>query len=299
MSTTQERPTGVSRREFLGALGAGAVAPAMLGLGRTAHAETFEQRLEQALRGRHVIRPDRFGRLFPNLPPFAKASPALETALRELGKKGGIMDAKDPLEGNPRRAVLLITEVGQTDPDGTVHPNHSANNRNNPAHTAGTTFLGQFIDHDFTFDLTSRLGIPVEPTASPNTRTPALDLDSVYGGGPDRSPELHQPRGRGQDRDRDRRRGQDRDRDDRNGVGPKLKIGSGGKFEDLPRCRARRRSSATRATTRTSCSAGCTPRSSSSTTTCVELLEKRNDATSGRDYRNARRIVTWHYQWIS
>ena len=35
-----------------------------------------------------------------------------------------------------------------------------------------------------TFDLTSRLGVPTEPEDSVNTRTPALDLDSVYGGGP-------------------------------------------------------------------------------------------------------------------
>ena len=297
MSTTQERPTGVSRREFLGALGAGAVAPAMLGLGRTAHAETFEQRLEQALRGRHVIRPDRFGRLFPNLPPFAKASPALDIALRELGKKGGIMDAKDPLEGDPRRPVLLITEVGQTDPDGTVHPNHSANNRNNPNHTAGTTFLGQFIDHDFTFDLTSRLGIPVEPTASPNTRTPALDLDSVYGGGPDRSPELHQPRGRGQDRDR--RRGQDRDRDDRNGVGPKLKIGFGGKFEDLPRMPSKTAILGDPRNDENIMLSGLHAAIIEFHNNVVELLEKRNRRDDADEiYRNARRIVTWHYQWI-
>src|SRR5215475_14432108 len=121
---------GVNRREFLGALGAGAIAPAILGFSPPARATSFEDALEKLLKGRHVIRSDRFGRLFPNLPPLAKASPALEPALRELGKKGGIMDAKDPLEGDPKRPILLITEVGQTDPDGTVHPNHSANNRN-------------------------------------------------------------------------------------------------------------------------------------------------------------------------
>jgi len=104
MSAMQRR-FGVNRREFLGALGAGAVAPAMLGFGPPARADSMEDALERLLKGRHVIRSDRFGRLFPNLPPFATASPALETALRELGKKGGIMDAKDPLEGDPTRPV--------------------------------------------------------------------------------------------------------------------------------------------------------------------------------------------------
>ena len=51
--------------------------------------------------------------------------------------------------------------------------------------TAGTTFMGQFLDHDMTFDLTSVLGVPTDPEESVNSRTPSLDLDSVYGGGPD------------------------------------------------------------------------------------------------------------------
>ena len=50
--------------------------------------------------------------------------------------------------------------------------------------TAGSTFVGQFTDHDITFDQTSQLGVPQNPLLSPNTRTPALDLDSVFGGGP-------------------------------------------------------------------------------------------------------------------
>jgi hypothetical protein len=34
-----------------------------------------------------------------------------------------------------------------------------------------------------TFDATSRLGEPTQPERARNTRTPAFDLDSVYGGG--------------------------------------------------------------------------------------------------------------------
>ena len=35
---------------------------------------------------------------------------------------------------------------------------------------AGTTFLGQFVDHDVTFDLTSQLGVPTPPEATRNFR---------------------------------------------------------------------------------------------------------------------------------
>jgi hypothetical protein len=51
--------------------------------------------------------------------------------------------------------------------------------------------MGQFMDHDMTFDLTSRLGVPTPPEEAVNTRTPAFDLDSVYGGGPDDDPDLY------------------------------------------------------------------------------------------------------------
>jgi hypothetical protein len=59
--------------------------------------------------------------------------------------------------------------------------------------TAGSTFVGQFIDHDITFDQMSRLGVSKDPLMSPNDRTPALDLDSVFGGGPGVRPELYVP----------------------------------------------------------------------------------------------------------
>ncbi len=50
---------------------------------------------------------------------------------------------------------------------------------------AGFTYLGQFVDHDLTFDSTSvRLGENVSPAALLQGRSPSLDLDSLYGGGP-------------------------------------------------------------------------------------------------------------------
>ncbi|QIK68096.1 heme peroxidase [Nocardioides sp. HDW12B] len=51
---------------------------------------------------------------------------------------------------------------------------------------AGYTYLGQFIDHDLTFDKTDdvSLGDMVSPAELTLARSPVLDLDSVYGNGP-------------------------------------------------------------------------------------------------------------------
>jgi hypothetical protein len=100
-----------------------------------------------------------FGRMF-SLPPFN----ADAGKLRQLGDKGGPMDPG---------------------PD-------AANNPDNPAGlAAGFTFLGQFIDHDITFDPTSILERQVDPEAIANFRTPSLELDSMYGSGPGASPHLY------------------------------------------------------------------------------------------------------------
>src|SRR5215472_15730014 len=46
------------------------------------------------------------------------------------------------------------------------------------------TYLGQFIDHDITFDPASSLQKQNDPDALIDFRTPAFDLDNVYGRGP-------------------------------------------------------------------------------------------------------------------
>ena len=101
---------------------------------------------------------NRFGRLFPNLPPFEPA----DEFLIELGSKGGPMD-----EG-----------ISQT----------PSSSRSIPA---GYTFLGQFIDHDITFDPLSSLDRQNTPGSTRNFRTPLLELDSVYGVGRAASPYLY------------------------------------------------------------------------------------------------------------
>ena len=71
---------GIRRRTFLRGLGtAGVLAsvPRLLGV-QNAHAQSGG-----------TVRSDRFGRMFPNLPPFARDSRDLERALMDLGRPGG------------------------------------------------------------------------------------------------------------------------------------------------------------------------------------------------------------------
>lgn len=53
------------------------------------------------------------------------------------------------------------------------------------------TYLGQFIDHDLTFDPASSLQKHSDPDALVDYRTPAFDLDNIYGRGPDDQPYLY------------------------------------------------------------------------------------------------------------
>jgi Animal haem peroxidase len=57
--------------------------------------------------------------------------------------------------------------------------------------TTGYTYLGQFIDHDITFDPTSKLQRENDPEALVNFRTPRFDLDSLYGSGPADQPFMY------------------------------------------------------------------------------------------------------------
>ena len=105
--------------------------------------------------------PGKFGRMFPNLVPLTiDDGPLAELADAMLDK---------PLQdGNP-------------DPTG-----------DNPDIPAGYTYLGQFVDHDITLDTTPLEQQHADPEATRNFRTPALDLDSVYGDGPGIHPYLYQ-----------------------------------------------------------------------------------------------------------
>ena len=57
------------------------------------------------------------------------------------------------------------------------------------------TYFGQFIDHDITFDPMTTLIQHNDPDAVTDFRTPALDLDNVYGRGPGDQPYLYEDDG--------------------------------------------------------------------------------------------------------
>ena len=64
--------------------------------------------------------------------------------------------------------------------------------------TAAYTYLGQFVDHDLTFDPISHLREVLSPAqlrALVDFRTPRFDLDSLYGRGPDDQPYLYEDNG--------------------------------------------------------------------------------------------------------
>jgi len=79
-------------------------------------------------------------------------------------------------KGTPRLSVQNLTKVAE------------AMTRAGGGQTgvpAGFTYLGQFIDHDLTFDATTvTLGEDISPAAMLQGRSPSLDLDSLYGAGP-------------------------------------------------------------------------------------------------------------------
>jgi hypothetical protein len=112
----------------------------------------------------------RFGRLFRSLPPatFGKND---EENLKNLALLGQQMSATfdPPTDGK--------------DPEESGIP-------------ALYTYLGQFIDHDLTFDPASSLQMQDDPDALTDFRTPAFDLDNIYGRGPDDQPYMYDSNGK-------------------------------------------------------------------------------------------------------
>ena len=59
----------------------------------------------------------------------------------------------------------------------------------------GQVIFGQFIDHDITLDVMSQFGRVNDPEDITNQRTPTLDLDCIYGAGPESHPFLYHNNG--------------------------------------------------------------------------------------------------------
>lgn len=132
----------------------------------------------------------KFGRMFRWLQPcFKTVGPNDERDVSELlAALSGLMVASEF-----RDKVEKATADELADPQFTTDTplTQAEPDDENPTIPAGYTYLGQFIDHDTTFDPASSLQQQNDPDALEDFRTPRLDLDSVYGRGPSDQPYLY------------------------------------------------------------------------------------------------------------
>ena len=116
----------------------------------------------------------RFGRMFRELPAAIHPKPALL-------KLGEAMTAKaEGADDTPPKPKAALETTA-----------HIQDDEENSGIDAGYTYLGQFIDHDITFDPASSLMQQNDPESLVDFRTPRLDLDSLYGRGPADQPYLY------------------------------------------------------------------------------------------------------------
>jgi hypothetical protein len=118
--------------------------------------------------GRSPLFQGRFGRMFRSLPPARYGRNEAESRAN-LMKLGTLMtsDFEEPRDATD-------SEEGGV--------------------PALYTYFGQFVDHDITFDPMSSLIKHTDPDSLTDFRTPALDLDNVYGRGPDDQPYMYDDR---------------------------------------------------------------------------------------------------------
>jgi hypothetical protein len=171
----------------------------------------------------------RFGLMFKKPPAYAPADDALVSLARQM------TDAELPADDNPKIP-------------------------------AGFTFLGQFIDHDMTFDQTPLPAQQVDPNALTNFDTARFDLASIYGRGPQGSRELYDPARPG-----------------------RLLLVRPQGIDDLPR--------------RPDGSAYLgDPRNDENLIVCqlhIAFMKFHNRLIDdGRDFAAAQRLTQWHFQWI-
>lgn len=177
-----------------------------------------------------------FGRLFRNLPawePAGDSEAARIDAIAELARE--MVETRD--QGGDNEKI-----------------------------PAGYTYFGQFVDHDLTFDPRSSLQKAMDPERLENFRTPAFDLDCLYGRGFDDQPYLYDADGR-------------------------FLIGTNGLDEDLPRNEAGR------------ALIGDKRNDENTFVSQLQLvfLKFHNfvfDNRARSDFEEAHRIVRWHYQWV-
>lgn len=150
---------------------AGPTTPTPTGIpapGGAPHASAALRHHGTGVRGENLSRQSplfegRFGRMFRTLP----AADFKTADLKALADK-----------------MTAAAEAQQT-------PEDQRDDEENSGISAGYTYLGQFIDHDLTFDPASSLQRQNDPDGLTDFRTPRFDLDNIYGRGPDDQPYLY------------------------------------------------------------------------------------------------------------
>ena len=112
----------------------------------------------------------RFGRFFPNLAAatFGSSPDEEQANLKKLAD--AMVSAFDPPKDGPDDEESGIPAL--------------------------YTYLGQFVDHDLTFDPDGSFQKQKDPNATTDFRTPAFDLDNVYGRGPGDQPYMYDTDGK-------------------------------------------------------------------------------------------------------
>jgi heme peroxidase len=204
-------------------------------------------------------------------------------ASRLVAGRFGRMFRNLPIPSPPREALEALGNAMPEDP-------LVGQQADNPAIPAAYTYFGQFVDHDITFDPVSKLQRLNDPDALTDFRTPRFDLDSVYGLGPSATPFLYESV----------------DADD---AGVKLLAGRNPRTDplqggldldpqDLPRNQQGRALIGD-------------PRNDENIIVgqlhlafvkfhdrVVDLVRRQRRLSGAELFEEARRQVTWHYQWV-
>lgn len=149
---------------------------------RAAGAHGAGVRGDQVNRGSRTFE-GRFGRMFRALPAAEFDNGALEDLAWAMS---AAPERQDPTAGTP----------GFSKPSASPETDEKFQDDEESGIPSGYTYLGQFIDHDITFDPASSLQKQNDPDGLVDFRTPALDLDCVYGRGPEDQPYMYESNGK-------------------------------------------------------------------------------------------------------
>jgi hypothetical protein len=184
MAGEREKPaTRVSRRRFLGTTTAGAAATVLHAPGALARGDAptpIDVGSEQlpTAQSRELVH---------GTPAVSKLASVQRTfaqdATSETSPFGRMFQSLPAYSPSDQALVNLAAGI----------PGRPNVNPNNGTIAAGLTYLGQIIDHDLTFDQVSDLFGSNDPNGLNSARSARFDLDAVYGGGPQQSPQYYDP----------------------------------------------------------------------------------------------------------